>query len=466
MKHDGSDEENASEHESAVQNKQNGPEDERGCDGAGMKILVKDVEGRPSHGQSEERAYQGNTGPVSGRRGEATPGQSPASPEQKKCRQALSDHFGDRDGNVCEMNPGGHDPIKDAGLHLHCEQPEIVGVERGVKAALDRGEIHRIVLDSGMISFHEQRRGADRCEQDEVPGLGATFQGLSASLKKRMESRVMTTPRSVRSGETANLCEDNPRIPALALVIPTLREAKNIRPLLSRVRAALDPYDLAYEVIVVDDESQDGIDEIVADLACKDPRIRLIVRTSERGLAGAVLRGWAESDAALLAVMDADLQHPPELLPKLWEELDRGADLVVGSRYACGGCMRGWKLVRQLISRVAVWMTLPVQRSGIRARDPMSGFFMIRRSCIERLELQKSGFKILLEILARAEIRNVVEVPFSFGRRHAGASKANLRVAFDYFSLLVRLCRQRGRTPTLAERDIARSSLRRGQEAA
>ena len=227
-----------------------------------------------------------------------------------------------------------------------------------------------------------------------------------------MDSRKKDAPVPVQSGEKTKPREAIPCSPALALVIPTLREARNIRPLMGRVRAALDPSGIAYEVIVVDDDSRDGIDEIVAELASEDPRIRLIVRTSERGLAGAVLRGWAESDANLLAVMDADLQHPPELLPKLWAELDRGADLVVGSRYASGGCMRGWKLVRQLISRIAIWMTLPVQRAGIRARDPMSGFFMVRRSCIDRVELQKSGFKILLEILARAEIRSVVEVPF------------------------------------------------------
>ena len=110
-------------------------------------------------------------------------------------------------------------------------------------------------------------------------------------------------------------------------------------------------------------------------------------------------------------------------------------------------------------------MTLPVQRNGIRARDPMSGFFMIRRACIESIELQKSGFKILLEILARADIHTVVEVPFTFGRRYAGASKANLRVAVDYVMLLARLYRQKGRTPTHAERELARATLRRGQEA-
>jgi dolichol-phosphate mannosyltransferase len=241
--------------------------------------------------------------------------------------------------------------------------------------------------------------------------------------------------------------------PRLALIIPTLREAASIGPLLGRIRAALDPCAVAYEVIVVDDASRDGIDGIVAAMARDDARIRLVVREDEQGLAGAVVRGWAETDATLLAVMDADLQHPPELLPQLLTELEAGADLVVGSRYACGGSLRGWKPARHLLSRLAVWMTLPLQRAGVRARDPMSGFFMVRRSCIDGLRFQESGFKILLEILARGRIRSVVEVPFTFGRRGAGASKATVRVAFDYLTLLVRLYLQK--RPAEWEREIA-----------
>jgi dolichol-phosphate mannosyltransferase len=366
---------------------------------------------------------------------------------------------------VGEASPGSDEPVEDAGLHLEREEAKIVRIEGGMEPTLNRGKVDRVIFHTGVVSFDEQRPRANRREQDEVPVLRATFQNRLASLQVSMDSRKANAPFLVQGGEKAKLREAAPCSPALALVIPTLREARNIRPLMGRVRAALDPSGIAYEVIVVDDDSRDGIDEIVAELAQEDPRIRLVVRTSERGLAGAVLRGWAESDAKLLAVMDADLQHPPELLPKLWAELDRGADLVVGSRYAIGGCMRGWKLVRQLISRIAIWMTLPVQRTGIRARDPMSGFFMVRRACIDRIELQKSGFKILLEILARAEIRSVVEVPFNFGRRYAGASKATVGVAIDYVALLVRLYRQKGRTPSEAEREVAASSLRRGQEA-
>jgi dolichol-phosphate mannosyltransferase len=217
--------------------------------------------------------------------------------------------------------------------------------------------------------------------------------------------------------------------------------------LLTRVRSALDRCDVVYEVIVVDDDSRDGIEPIVLEIAARDPRVRLVVRRGDHGLAGAVLRGWAESDAPLLGVMDADLQHPPELLPRLWAALDAGADLVVGSRYACGGSLQGWKPARHLVSRVAVWMTEPVQRRGLHARDPMSGFFLVRRACIDGLPLQPAGFKILLEILARAEFRSVVEIPFTFGQRHAGRSKAGLRVALDYALLLLRLYRQKARVP-------------------
>lgn len=247
--------------------------------------------------------------------------------------------------------------------------------------------------------------------------------------------------------------DDGAAMPAsarLALVIPTLREAANIRPLLARVCAALDGYDAAYEVIVVDDESGDGIEEIVAAMRRSDPRIRIVVRRGERGLAGAVTRGWEETEAPFLGVMDADFQHPPELLPKLWAELDRGTDVVVGSRYTTGGGLCGWTWTRALLSRIAVLMTLPVQRSAIRACDPMSGFFMVRRSCIEGITFKKAGFKILLELLARGRVHSVAEIPFAFGTRRRGSSKANLRVAWDYFVLLIRLYRQKEPAPVHA----------------
>jgi dolichol-phosphate mannosyltransferase len=340
---------------------------------------------------------------------------------------------------VGEAHGRGHEAIEDAGLHLQGEEAEVVRIERGVEAMLDGREVDGIVFDTGVVSFDEQRRAGNDKKQGVIPDWAATFQRF----RSHSEMRTLTASRLALNGNGGTARRTASGTPQLALIIPTLREAANIGPLLGRIRAALDPCGMQYEVIVVDDASRDGIDGIVAAMAREDARIRLVVREGEQGLAGAVVRGWTETDAALLAVMDADWQHPPEMLPRLWAELEAGADLVVGSRYACGGSLKGWKPARHWLSRLAVWMTLPLQRAGLRARDPMSGFFMMRRSCIDGLRFQESGFKILLEILARGRIRSVVEVPFTFGRRRAGASKATMRVAFDYLTLLVRLYRQK-----------------------
>lgn len=225
----------------------------------------------------------------------------------------------------------------------------------------------------------------------------------------------------------------------LALVIPTLCEAGNIGGLLSHVRSILDPLGIRYEIIVVDDDSSDGTGDIVSAIAHQDPRVRLIVRKGERGLSGAVLDGWHSSDADVLGVMDADLQHPPELLPQLFSAVQAGNDLVIGSRYTPGGDLGGWNLTRKLLSAAAVWATWPLQRRRLRARDPMSGYFMVRRCCVEQIEFQRTGFKLLLEVLVRARICSVKEVPFVFGSRFRGASKANMKVAIDYGRLLARL---------------------------
>lgn len=225
----------------------------------------------------------------------------------------------------------------------------------------------------------------------------------------------------------------------LALAIPTLREAENIRSVLDHVRSVLDPVGIRYEVIVVDDDSRDGTEEIVSSISREDPRVRLLVRKGQRGLSGAILYGWQNTDAAILGVMDADLQHPPELLPRLIASVLAGHDLVIGSRYATGGSMKDWNPVRKLISAAAVWVTWPIQRAGVRAKDPMSGFFFVRRACVERIPFQPSGFKLLLEILVRGRIHSVEEIPFSFGLRHRGASKASMKVAVDYARLLARL---------------------------
>jgi dolichol-phosphate mannosyltransferase len=231
--------------------------------------------------------------------------------------------------------------------------------------------------------------------------------------------------------------------PLLCLVIPTLGEAGNVRKTLDRIRRSLDPLDISYQLIVVDDDSGDGTESIVQKLAEDDPRINLVVRRGERGLAGAIVHGWQNSEAEILGAIDADLQHPPELLTQLWDAMNQGHDVVVASRYAKQGGVPTWNPARRLVSRLAVWMTKPLQRPDIFVRDPMSGFFLVRRSCLNDLILQKRGFKILLEILVRGKIGSVVEVPFTFGSRLAGRSKASMKVAWDYLLLLRRLSKQK-----------------------
>ncbi len=225
----------------------------------------------------------------------------------------------------------------------------------------------------------------------------------------------------------------------LALVIPTLCEAENITRLLGAVHASLQPLRIAYEVVVVDDDSSDGTGAVVAAIAREDARVRLVERKGERGLAGAILDGWRQTDAEVLGVMDADLQHPPELLPELLAAIWRGSDVAIGSRYAPGGGLGEWNPVRRFASAVAVGMTWPLKQKQHRARDPLSGFFLVRRRCLQHVVFQRSGFKLLLEILVRGRVGPVQEVPYTFGRRFAGSSKANVKVAWEYARLLGRL---------------------------
>jgi dolichol-phosphate mannosyltransferase len=226
-----------------------------------------------------------------------------------------------------------------------------------------------------------------------------------------------------------------------ALVIPTLNEAGNIEPLLERIRIALEPTYIDYELMVVDDGSVDGTCDVVSACADEDRRVKLLVRRNQRGLAGAVLHGWRHTDANWLGVMDADLQHPPEVLPLLLQAMRQGNDIAIGSRYTQQPKVDGWNPVRQWVSRISTWATLPFQRNGVRVKDPMSGFFIVRRECIDGIEFQTQGFKILLEILVRGRIHSAAEIPFQFGLRHAGKSKADAKVAFHYFSLLGKLSR-------------------------
>ena len=228
-------------------------------------------------------------------------------------------------------------------------------------------------------------------------------------------------------------------IPELSLIVPTLNEAANLPELCRRVRDALA--DVAeYELILVDDGSTDGTAGVVESLRLDGHPITLIERgrAAEGGLGGAVLRGFAESRGRVLAVMDADLQHPPESLPRLLAAIRNGAELAVGSRYVGGGSVgETWGRLRRLNSRLATLLARPF--AG-RVRDPMSGFFALPRPVYERgRHLSPLGYKILLELMCKCRPRPVAEVPIHFAQRVAGDSKLTIKEQFRYLEHLSRL---------------------------
>jgi dolichol-phosphate mannosyltransferase len=229
----------------------------------------------------------------------------------------------------------------------------------------------------------------------------------------------------------------------LALIIPTLGEAQCLPLLLERVRSLLAASAVPFEILVVDDDSRDGTEQIVRAIAAEDSRVRLLVRHGERGLAGAILYGWQHTDASILGVMDADLQHPPEVLASLIAAIENGCDLAIASRYAPGAAAPDQSVLRRAVSRASTWVTRPLQPAGLRVRDPLSGFFIVRRHCVENILFRPTGFKLLLEVLVRGRVRSVEEIPFTFRSRAAGHSKAGLRIAWDYAQLLVQLYRTR-----------------------
>ncbi|HEX7052614.1 MAG TPA: glycosyltransferase family 2 protein [Burkholderiales bacterium] len=225
-------------------------------------------------------------------------------------------------------------------------------------------------------------------------------------------------------------------MPEISVVVPAYRERENIAPLLAALERAM--HGLDWETIIVVDDADDRTEEVVRERAQQDARVRILHRIGRRGLASACIEGMLASSAPYLAVMDADLQHDETLLPKLLEaaKLD-GADVVVASRYMAGGSTGELAADRVRISRLASRLSGFLSRN---LTDPMSGFFVVRRSFLERVvrRLYGRGFKILLDLIAaaRGDVK-VVERPYVMRSRAHGESKLGLRVIAEFFMLLL-----------------------------
>ena len=223
----------------------------------------------------------------------------------------------------------------------------------------------------------------------------------------------------------------------LSVIIPTYNEKENLPLLFSGICNAIGKYD--YEVVVVDDNSPDGTGELARRISKVRPQVKVLIRRKKKGLASAVLDGLKKAEGDFAAVMDADLQHPPELLPVMIEEAMKGGDLIIASRYVKGGGVEGWNILRRIESKAAIkiaHITVPVTR---RVKDPISGYFLYHRQKVDEAELNPIGYKILLEILAKGHFNNIVEVPYTFKRRRKGRSKLNWRVQIDYIKQLLQI---------------------------
>ncbi|MBF4562767.1 glycosyltransferase family 2 protein [Microbacterium sp. VKM Ac-2870] len=226
----------------------------------------------------------------------------------------------------------------------------------------------------------------------------------------------------------------------LSVIVPTFNEGGNVAELVRRIGASLD--DVDFEIVFVDDSTDDTPATIQA--VAEEARfpVRLIHRDEpEGGLSGAVLEGFRNAQARWCLVMDGDLQHPPEDIPRMLERAERGdVDIVVASRYVAGGTAGGLAgATRTAVSRTSTLLTkamFPRKLHG--CTDPMTGFFLVDRDTVDIEELRPRGFKILLEILARRQMR-IGEIPFAFATRFAGESKATFAQGMRFLTQLAML---------------------------
>lgn len=221
-----------------------------------------------------------------------------------------------------------------------------------------------------------------------------------------------------------------------SIVIPTYNEAGGIERLLRELNQLFVQNSLDGEVIVVDDNSPDGTGAIVDRLSSEMP-VRCLHRPGKLGLSSGVIDGWkfARPDSQALGAMDADFSHDINILPKMVQALESGYGLAVGSRYVPGGGITNWPAKRIITSKVACMLAQPLTR----IKDITSGYFLVKREALEGVELDPIGFKIGLEVIAKAHYGKALEVPYVFTDRIVGQSKMNQKEIFNYLKQLRKL---------------------------
>jgi dolichol-phosphate mannosyltransferase len=235
---------------------------------------------------------------------------------------------------------------------------------------------------------------------------------------------------------------------ALTIVVPTYNERDRLGDLVEQVFDGYNAEGLDGELVIVDDNSPDGTGALADELAARH-RITVVHRAGKLGLGTAVVEGFAAATAPIVGVIDADLSHPPRMLPRMLASMQQAqADMVIGSRYIPGGGTRNWGVGRLLMSRFACLMA----RGLTPVKDATSGFFLIRKDLAQGVSISAGGFKICLELLVRSRPGRVVEVPYVFVGRTAGESKMNTREALGYIEQLRNLWRFTRSQPALQQR--------------
>lgn len=230
----------------------------------------------------------------------------------------------------------------------------------------------------------------------------------------------------------------NPELHTISIIIPTYNEKENLPVLINSIFDVMHGHFLNGEIIIVDDNSPDGTGIVADELSLKYDNIKVLHRKGKEGLSSAVMEGFINAGGEIVGVMDADLSHPPEVIPDLVKPiLDGNSDFIIASRYKKNEKIEKWPISRKITSFGATLLAKPL--TGV--SDPMSGFFFFRKNIIDGVELSPIGYKIMLEILVKGKYdrSKILEIPFTFRDRYKGKSKLNWKEHWNYLKHLFRL---------------------------
>lgn len=220
----------------------------------------------------------------------------------------------------------------------------------------------------------------------------------------------------------------------ISIIIPTYNESENIENMIHALEDMFSNNSINGEIIVVDDNSPDNTANLAKKGNQKYGNVKVVVRTHDRGLSQSVVEGFNHCDSNVIGVVDCDFSHPVELIPAFMDKINNGCDVVFGTRYAKDGEIRGWGIKRKLISKGA---TLFGKMLVPESTDPVSGFFVMKKSVVENVTLCPRGYKIGLEILGKGIWSNYCEIPYVFKNREKGSSKLGVREIFEYLKQVI-----------------------------